>query len=209
MENCLIVAVLLYYISLVLEIAFVPVPSVSSTWQLIFPDKDVMNQLDKNSNLYKIQQFSKIKKGLFIIIPYLIATIGYCFPILYMIYAYLFKIELTYSLTTLILGILLLIIGRWITISSALGIRKDNSQKDNEFDLKTEGIFRHSRNPIVLGLHVGVIGLNILIPSILFIALTIVYMLHIHFKILLEEDFLKHMFGADYSSYFSKTKRYL
>lgn len=209
MEYWVISAILIYYFSLIIEIAFIPVPSVSSTWQLIFPDKDVMDKLDKDSNLYKIQHFSMMKKIILIVIPYLIATLGYCFPILYIIYSFFFEVGMPESLITILLGIALLIIGRWITISSALDIRKDNSQKDSEFELKTDGIFKHSRNPIVLGLHVGVIGLIILIPNVLFIALTLVYMLHIHFKILLEEDFLKHMFGADYISYFSKTKRYL
>ena len=109
----------------------------------------------------------------------------------------------------IIVGVVLMVMGRLVTIGSALGIRKDNSQKGVDFDLKTEGIFARSRNPIVVGLHLGIIGLNILIPNYLFIIFTCFYFGNIHFKILIEEDFLSQFFQGDYNAYLKKTKRYL
>lgn len=190
------------------EIIWIPVPSVSSTWQLIFPSDDMERILDKESLLYKFQHFNFLEKIIWVIIPYLVSTLGYCYPLLMLGLFYFGKIEIDVTIISMI-GVVCLIIGRLITIYSALTIRKDNSQKNEEFELKTKGIFRKSRNPIVLGLHVGVFGMILIFPSWIFLILTIAYMLHIHFKIVLEEDFLRQFFKDNYETYHSKTKRYL
>lgn len=208
MDNWIACTVALYYISLMAEIIWIPVPSVSSTWQLIFPSDDMEHILDKESLLYKFQHFNFLEKIIWVITPYVISTLGYCYPILMLILFGLGKIGIGVTAFSII-GVLCLIIGRLITIYSALTIRKNNSQKNEEFELKTKGIFRKSRNPIVLGLHVGVFGMLLIFPSWIFLVLTIVYMLHIHFKIILEEDFLRQFFKDNYELYHSKTKRYL
>lgn len=187
---------------------WIPVPSVSSTWQLIFPDDNVESVLDPNSMLYKLQHYNAFKKIIFVVIPYLISTLGYCYPIIMLVLYFLGKIDIVITALS-ILGVVFLFLGRWLTIYSALLIRKDNSQKEDDFELKTKGIFKKSRNPIVLGLHLGIIGMNLIFPSVIFLLLTIVYILHIHFKIVLEEDFLKQFFKGSYEAYHSKTKRYL
>lgn len=208
MDNWIACMVALYYISLMIEIIWIPVPSVSSTWQLIFPSDEMERILDKGSLLYKFQHFSFPEKIIWVIIPYIISTVGYCYPIFMLVLFYLGKIDVAPTIFSLV-GVLLLILGRAITIYSALTIRRNNSQKNEEFELKTKGIFKKSRNPIVLGLHVGVLGMILIFPSWLFLILTIAYVLHIHFKIVLEEDFLRQFFKDNYETYHSKTKRYL
>jgi protein-S-isoprenylcysteine O-methyltransferase Ste14 len=207
-DNWITYIVALYYISLMAEIIWIPVPSVSSTWQLIFPSDEMDRILNKESLLYKFQHFNFVEKAIWIIIPYVVSTMGYCYPIFMLILFYFGKIEIDITIFSMI-GVFCLILGRLITIYSAFTIRKNNSQKNEEFELKTKGIFRKSRNPIVLGLHVGVFGMILIFPSLIFLILTIVYILHIHFKIVLEEDFLRQLFKDNYKTYHSKTKRYL
>ena len=82
MDNWIACIVALYYISLMAEIIWIPVPSVSSTWQLIFPSDDMERILDKESLLYKFQHFNFFEKIIWVIIPYLVSTLGYCYPLL-------------------------------------------------------------------------------------------------------------------------------
>lgn len=210
LESWISYIILAYYISILIEIMWIPVPSVASTWQLMFPDNDLQAKLDRDSLIWRTQNFNWFKKMILVILPYVIAFLGYTFPLLWLLFPPLSKWDIS-SMNdwNIIVGVVLMVMGRLVTIGSALGIRKDNSQKGVDFDLKTEGIFARSRNPIVVGLHLGIIGLNILIPNYLFIIFTCFYFGNIHFKILIEEDFLSQFFQGDYNAYLKKTKRYL
>ncbi len=210
MESYIYIIIVAYYLSIILEIALIPVPSVASTWQLMFPDDGIRNQIERSSLIGKVQDYSHWTKLWAIVIPYILAMLGYAFPLLWLVIGVLSQFDLfPMTFWNILIGTALLVSGRLVTIWSALSIRKDNSQKGEDFDLKTQGIFSRSRNPIVVGLHMGIIGLNILIPNYLFILLTCFYFGNIHFKILIEEDFLRQFFEGDYQSYIKKTKRYL
>ncbi len=207
----LTIIIILYFLSIILEITLIPVPSVASTYQLLFPIEETKNIITSNSLLYTVQNKNLFIKGIIIVIPYILSLLGYCWPLLLIISHALGWIKPFWNnhIYLIILGVFLLLFGRMITLSSALDIRSNNSQKGDDFDLKTKGIFKLSRNPIALGLHVGILGMNILFPSWIFLGLTIVYVLNIHFKIILEEDFLKQLFKEKYVQYFHQTKRYL
>ncbi len=211
MEWAIGLIIMVYFLSILVEILWIPVPSVASTYQLVFPDKEVQEKLNPTSFLYKIQSLDIFSKFLLIIVPYILAMIAYCWPLLLLMFHVLGiqSLKMNSYLLGIGVGVLCLFLGRAITLASAFFIRKDNSQKNDNFDLKTRGFFKHSRNPIVLGLHVGILGMNLIFPSWIFLGLTLIYILNIHFKILLEEDFLLHLFQENYSVYFSKTRRYL
>ncbi len=211
MELTIIILICLYYLSILLEIVLIPVPSVASTYQLVFPSDEIRAVLQPDSLLFKIQQWGWPTKIVVVILPYMISTLAYCWPLVFIFLdkmGYL-HLDLNSYVGWMVLGIALLVVGRWITLSSTWAIRQNNSQEGGEFDLKTEGIFRRSRNPIALGLHVGMLGMNLIFPSVYFALATVVYLCNIHFRILLEEDFLLHMFREEYPVYLSKTRRYL
>ena len=106
-------------------------------------------------------------------------------------------------------GIILLIIGRMITIKSVLAIRKNNDQKGDSFQLQKTGLFKKSRNPIQVGMYIFGAGLILLFPSIFFFLGMVFYALYMHYKILIEEKFLEQKFGDSYAHYISETARYL
>lgn len=76
-------------------------------------------------------------------------------------------------------------------------------------NLKTNGIYSLSRNPIYLGFNLISISSMIYIPNILILALGTYSMIIYHYIILGEEKFLEKAFGDDYLKYKKKVRRYI
>jgi protein-S-isoprenylcysteine O-methyltransferase Ste14 len=74
--------------------------------------------------------------------------------------------------------------------------------------LKTEGIYRFSRNPIYLGVDLIAIASVLFVPVIINIVCAIIGIAVHHAIILSEEKFLEGRFGEDWMSYKQKTRRY-
>lgn len=106
------------------------------------------------------------------------------------------------------LGGLLILVGRTLTFYSVFTIRKDNPQKDGSFKLHTDEVFQLSRNPGLLGMYLFLTGLIVTVPSIYLIVGGVIYFAHMHFKVLMEEDFLTCKFGGAYEQYKRSTGRY-
>ncbi|MEE9438863.1 MAG: methyltransferase [Saprospiraceae bacterium] len=152
----------------------------------------------------------KYKKFVLFFIPVFIIYVTYVFPI------YLFTDKLTFDRYLFVpndciygLSILLMIVGRYITFSSVLTIRKSNSQEGDSFSLHTDSLFSLMRNPGLVGLYILFIGIWLAIPSVLFLLGIVFYISYMHFKVLMEEDFLKNRYKQPYYYYFKKTKRYI
>jgi protein-S-isoprenylcysteine O-methyltransferase Ste14 len=75
--------------------------------------------------------------------------------------------------------------------------------------LKTNGIYRVSRNPIYVGVDLIAIASVLFIPVIINIAFAIIGIAVHHAIILSEEKFLEGRFREDWLSYKRKTRRYL
>lgn len=75
--------------------------------------------------------------------------------------------------------------------------------------LKTDGIYRLSRNPMYLGVHLWTISAMIYTMNLWIIIFGIYSILIYHWIILSEERFLEKRFGKKYSDYKKKTRRYL
>jgi len=195
------------YISLVLELTVFHVPSVASSLNIWDPNEDILkNYSEKYSGIFRMSKWKKF--GLFIL-PLGIIYLTYFFPS-FLYFESPIDLALVFKPTTviLILGVLLMLVGRYITFSSVLTIRKQNEQKEESFTLHTDGGFSRMRNPGLVGLYIFLIGIWCAIPSIYFLVGIIFYMSYMHFKVLMEEDFLTNKFGESYSRYFSSTKRY-
>ena len=75
--------------------------------------------------------------------------------------------------------------------------------------LKTNGIYRFSRNPLYAGVHLIAIGSCIYFPDLINVSCTI-YGIYIHHKIIGgEELFLSRRFGKDWDNYQSRVRRYI
>lgn len=81
--------------------------------------------------------------------------------------------------------------------------------EENATALVTHGIFRFSRNPIFLGMRLNLLGLFLVMPNALTLALWLVGDVAIHAQIFLEEAHLRQQHGIAYQQYQAMTPRYL
>ena len=81
--------------------------------------------------------------------------------------------------------------------------------ENNANELITTGMFKYSRNPIFLFMDLYFIGIMLIYPTMVFIALALCTIAGIHFQILREEEFLTKKFGEKYLAYKNKTGRYI
>jgi len=197
------------YLSFVIELIGFPVPSEASTKQLFFPPNKVKN-IEASNLLSQVQQLPYFNKVILLLLPTLIGVGTYLLPLFVTIFPDLKQIfgAPSFSPIWLITGLIIAITGRVITISSALHIRKNNANPNGTNQLKTNSFFKLSRNPILLGLHITFIGLVMTYPVLIMFLGGIVYFLNLHFKIVLEEHFLKDKHGDSFIKYCKTTKRY-
>ncbi len=200
------ILIILTYASMLLEIVVFPVPSVASSFQLILRSKQLPNEM-----LYtRIQNLNLWQKIIILLLPTCLSIIAYCVPLI-LIFISKFSsvlIDKTENAKLLIAAYFIIICGRIISLYSVMKIRRNNRQVGKSFELKTGNIFSVSRNPILFGMYVSFIGMIILFPIwFMFIAFGY-YFAHMHFRILIEESFLKNKFGERYTQYRQQTKRY-
>lgn len=81
--------------------------------------------------------------------------------------------------------------------------------EEHETSLVTSGIFRFSRNPIFLGMRLNLLGLFLIMPNALTLALWLLGDVAIHAQVFLEEQHLRQQHGAAYQRYQAVTPRYL
>lgn len=75
--------------------------------------------------------------------------------------------------------------------------------------LKTQGIYRFSRNPMYLGYFFTFLGCVMLSQSWVLLVSLIVFQVTSHWIILSEERWCQTRFGAEYSTYQNKVRRYI
>jgi len=89
------------------------------------------------------------------------------------------------------------------TFSLRVGLAQENTS------LRTGGIYRFSRNPMLLGLYLMALGSAIYVQNPINWILVIVA-LAVHHKIILaEENFLQARFGKQWIEYRNKVRRYI
>jgi protein-S-isoprenylcysteine O-methyltransferase Ste14 len=108
-----------------------------------------------------------------------------------------------FSYISVCLGLILIILSLiHLGRSTRLGLPTEKTA------LKTNGLYRFSRNPMYLGFDLLTLG------SILYLANWLIFFAGIysiviyHFIILGEEKFLAQRFGSDYAAYQDKVRRY-
>ena len=111
------------------------------------------------------------------------------------------------------IGILFIVAGVFLSIGSAMLFRKlgTNPMPGIRANLiVSKGPFRHTRNPMYLGLIVILTGTSILLGTIspLIVIPIVFFILHTQF-VLQEEKWMEEWFGEPYLEYKSKTPRWL
>lgn len=199
------IIIILFYISLFIELFFYSIPSVVTTKKMLSPHLPQSNLF--SDNVKRVLNWSLSKKIIVFFLPLIVIYILHALPAYF-----LFQINYGDRLLdnvnfTFYLGILLVILGRIISHRYLRDIKKIKAKTFDGF--VATGLFKFSRNPGLLSLYTSFFGFYLMTPSIFFLLCLIVYIAHMHYKIIMEEDYLMNKHKEDYKTYLQKTKRYL
>ncbi len=181
--------IIIFYISLAIELFIYDVPSIVATRKILNPNLTDPKGFSKS--IQKVFKWSKLKKLTVFVLPMVFIYLLHLYPAILFFNKYYFSdvfFSNNYSLGYL--GIVLVILGRIISHLYLIKIKKIKEKTFDNFVI--EGIFKISRNPGLLGLYISFLGFLAIQPSTPFILCYLVYILHMHFKILMEEDYLKN-----------------
>ncbi len=78
-----------------------------------------------------------------------------------------------------------------------------------ETKLRTGGLYKYSRNPMYVGLHLLTAASIVNTLNIIILVLGLYSVIIYHFIILGEERFLRNRFGTEYENYMKRVRRYL
>ncbi len=127
-------------------------------------------------------------------------------------YAYLGPLTWLEGAAVTAVGVTLLVLAFiWVLIAQAqMGTSwRIGIDEENETTLVTGGLFRFSRNPIFLGMRLNLLGLFLVMPNALTLALWLLGDVAIQMQVFLEEAYLQRQHGDTYRQYQAVTPRYL
>jgi protein-S-isoprenylcysteine O-methyltransferase Ste14 len=111
------------------------------------------------------------------------------------------------------LGIVLMLVGLGLATWASTLFRKAGTsfQLHGESSvLVTSGLYRFSRNPMYLGMLIWLIGLAVLLGSLIAFLFPILFFLAVNFYIVpLEEKSMERLFGAQFTEYKQRVRRWL
>lgn len=112
-----------------------------------------------------------------------------------------------------LIGIILFVAGAYIAIDTKRMFKKTSTPVSYLADpvkLHTKGIFRFTRNPMYLGITIGLAGIAILTGNIYNFAFSILYLVLMDVLFVRqEEEKLENEFGESYRQYKKRTRRWL
>jgi protein-S-isoprenylcysteine O-methyltransferase Ste14 len=193
------VLVVLLFLSLGVELTCFHVPSVANTQVFFKSHVETINMYSKYRNIF---YWSKNKKIALLVIPHFVNMTVFIIPLYY-----LFSTTPSINFWS-VAGFMVALLGRSFTFYSMIYLRKNNSQNNDDFTLHDKGPFSKMRNPGLTGMLLFFLGLNMIWPSIIMAIALLYYFCYNHFRILIEEDFLKVMYKEKYIQYFKKVNRY-
>ena len=197
------------YLSLLIELVFLHVPSVASSRSIVAADPAVVSV--HSSRYQSVFTLPLAARLLFFVAPVGVIYAVYALPIVALLaggnplgdnlYAPARVSELA--------GLGLIVAGRSLSLWSVLLLRNAGGESREAGKLFTGGPFRRIRNPGLLGMYLFVFGLWSITPSLAMLAGIVVDLVHMDFRVRMEEDFLGNSFGDEYRDYCNRTGRYL
>ena len=200
--------VVLAYASLAFELTILHVPSVASSRNIWLSRPAV--EAAYSPTWRSVFGASRSRKIALFILPVLVAWGVYLYPLIALLGAgdplgdQLFA---TTSATNAAAAVLI-VAGRAITLGSVLALRRA-SRGTTGSGLTTDGLFRYSRNPGLMGMYMFASGLWLTAPSLTMLCGILVYVVHMDFKVRMAEDYLGNTMGEAYRAYHRRTRRYL
>ncbi|MHA6323568.1 methyltransferase family protein [Roseivivax sp. CAU 1753] len=120
---------------------------------------------------------------------------------------YLWRVGLRFSTPTVLLAILLITVGFGIAFGATWTLGWANAFGSKE-GLRTDGIFRFSRNPIYIATWLALAGWALLVPAVLVIATLINWALLYLVGIFIEERWLAKQYPEQFRAYCRKVRRF-
>lgn len=108
------------------------------------------------------------------------------------------KIQIDY----LWIGLIIYVVGAVFMLLSVITFSKDQN-------IVTKGIYKISRNPMYIGYFLIFIANSIIMNSVLYLTITVIYQIAVHFLIISEERWCQLVFKDEYLDYKKSTRRYL
>lgn len=200
--------VVLSYLSLAFELTILHVPSVASSRNILWSPSAVAAAYSPDwRGVFELPRWKKI--ALFIL-PVLVAWGVYLYPLIALLSGGDLLGDRLFATTgaTNVIAAMLIVSGRAITLGSVLALRRAGT-RDSRGHPITDGPFRYSRNPGLVGMYAFVSGLWLTVPSLTMVCGIVVYVVYMDFKVRMEEDYLGNTLGEAYLAYQRRTRRYL
>lgn len=177
--------VILIYLSFVIDFLIIPIPSEASTKSLI--------ESNQPKGLSRVSLMA----------IFLLNLLFYLFPLLSSVFQLISQAAPIVTSRWIYLGAIITFLGRVFSIVGGVVLRKKTG------NVVSNSIFKWSRNPIALGMHMTLLGL-IVFTGHWFLLIGLAFCIwNIHSKIKIEEQHLISKFGIQYTDYMHKTPRYL
>ena len=110
------------------------------------------------------------------------------------------------------IGAALAVGGTVLAVAAQFGMGRSwriGFRENDESALVSTGLYRLSRNPIYVGMIGAMIGIFLIVPNAVTLALLIATWVATSVQIKLEEEFLSRRHGAAYETYRAQTRRWL
>lgn len=119
------------------------------------------------------------------------------------------------SFVRLSAGVILLVVGIAIGLSAVISFRRAQTtvnplKPETSTSLVSSGIFARTRNPMYLGMLIGLLAWAVYLPSALALLGPAAFAFYItRFQIIPEERVLHSLFGSEFSKYSQRVRRWL
>lgn len=107
-------------------------------------------------------------------------------------------------------GLLIVALGWVITAQAQMGDSwRIGVDTDHSTALVTGGLFRYSRNPIFFGMRIMLLGLVLVLPNAILLAITVLGDVLMQIQVRLEEEHLTQRHGLTYQKYCQRVRRWI
>lgn len=194
------VAAIAAYATLLLELTLFPIPSEASTWQLLARREGMVAP-----TLQQVHATARWQRLLTLLLPTALGVLAWLLPLLVMLVpSWRPTLGIAMPDAVVVVGLAAIVLGRAITFGSVLQLRAAKRR-----ERLPGGLFRHSRNPGLVGMYVCYLGLMLgygLPPLALVLPL---YLGNMHRRVRLEEAQLEFAHGDSWRDYAARVPRYL
>jgi protein-S-isoprenylcysteine O-methyltransferase Ste14 len=197
------------YASLAIELTVLHVPSIASTAKIW--SRPAAVEVAYSPAYRGVFSLSRTRKLLLFVLP-LVAIYGvFLYPLVALFLPRDPLGDHVFATTTATdsLAALLVVLGRGVSLGAVISIRRGGGERGSEpLSLRTHGLFRYSRNPGLVGMCSFATGLWVAAPSLTMLCGILIYVVHMDFRVRMEEDYLENKFGEPYRAYREQTRRY-